>query len=435
MIKSKSFNTFYPILSNKIMNRGKTIREAKTIEISPFIFQIMNSKQKFLLYRNLNFNYQSLIMKRLQILNGTADIKALCFYDTSIKNRIDPFTGLYDGAYGPRIKSQMDYIYQLLKRAPTSRRAVISIYSQKDQNRNLTFDIPSTVSLQFLLRKNKLNLICYMRSNDFWNGLPFDVGIFTFLQEVMASWLKTKLGTYTHFTGSAHIYLKDLQNPRAVISYLKSNSSSQTKSERRWTMFVYIGGVPGVGKTTVVTEVEELARKRKIKMEKIKGASILCELAGVATVTELRALPESVRRVLRPEMNRRLYAFDRVDPGTIRLADGHFVYFDFEGREYGVRQIQPWDKTQMIAITVIIASPSSILSRRLKETNNRPDRKHDINFLIQEQKMEIDVAISQARNLSIPFCFICNDGGEGPTAAETLLSFCIHQALCRAMDT
>jgi len=198
-------------------------------------------------------------------------------------------------------------------------------------------------------------------------------------------------------------------------------------------MFVYIGGVPGVGKTTVVTEVEELARKRKIKMEEVKGAPILCELAGVATVAELRALSESVRRVLRPEMNRRLYELDRADPGTIRLADGHFVYFDVEGKEYGVRQIQPWDKTQTIAIAVIIASPSSILSRRLKETNNRPDRKHDINFLIQEQKMEIDVAVSQATELGIPFCFIRNEGGESPTAAETLLFFCIHQALCRAI--
>jgi len=198
-------------------------------------------------------------------------------------------------------------------------------------------------------------------------------------------------------------------------------------------MFVYIGGVPGIGKTTVVTEVEELARKRKIKMEKIKGAPILCELAGVATVAELRSLPEEVRRALRPEMNRRLYEFDRADPGTIRLADGHFVYFDIEGREYGTRQIQPWDREQTIAIAVVIASPNSILSRRLKDTRERPDRKHDINFLIQEQKMEIDVAVSQATELGIPFCFIRNEGSESPTAAETLLSFCIHQALCRAI--
>ncbi len=198
-------------------------------------------------------------------------------------------------------------------------------------------------------------------------------------------------------------------------------------------MFIYIGGVPGVGKTMVVTEVEKLARKRKIKMEKIKGAPILCELAGVATVAELRALPESVRRALRPEMNRQLYELDRADPGTIRLADGHFVYFDIEGKEYGVRHIQPWDKEQTIAIVVIVASPNNVLSRRLKDAGNRPDRKHDVNFLIQEQKMEIDVAVEQAVALGIPFCFIRNEGDESPTAAETLLSFCIHQALCRTM--
>ncbi len=219
--KFQSFNSLYPKLLDKIITPGEKLKEAKTIEISPFIFQIANPRQKFLLYQNLNFNYPSLIMKRLQILNGTADIKVLCFYDSSIKNKIDSLTGLYDGAYGPRIKSQMDYIYRLLKQYPTSRRAVISIYNQKDQNENLTFDVPSTISLQFLLRKNKLNLICYMRSNDFWNGLPFDVGIFGFLQEVMASWLKVELGTYTHFAGSAHIYFKDLQKVKEFLKTKK----------------------------------------------------------------------------------------------------------------------------------------------------------------------------------------------------------------------
>lgn len=217
MKKEKSFNGLYLKLLNRIIKEGEIIKTAKTIEIHSFCFQISNPLLSFILYKNSDFNYSSLIMKRLQILNGTADIKALCFYDSSIENKLDPLTSLYDGAYGPRIKSQMDYIYQLLKRDPTSRRAVISIYNQKDQNENLTFDVPSTVSLQFLLRKNKLNLICYMRSNDFWNGLPFDVSIFGFLQEVMASWLKVKLGTYIHFVGSAHIYLKDLQKVKKFL--------------------------------------------------------------------------------------------------------------------------------------------------------------------------------------------------------------------------
>ncbi len=195
-------------------------------------------------------------------------------------------------------------------------------------------------------------------------------------------------------------------------------------------MFIYIGGVPGVDKTTMVAETEELARKCKIRMEKIKGAPILCELADVTTVAELRTLPENVRRTLHPEMNRRLYEINRSDPEIVRLADRHFVYFDIEGKEYEIRQIQPWDKEQMIAIAVIITSPNIILSRRLKDTNDRPDRKYDINFLIIEQKMEIDIAVSQAKELEIPFCFIRNEADKSPTAAETLLFFCMHQALC-----
>jgi len=217
MRKEKFFNKIYPKLLEEIIYWGTKIKEAKTIEIQSFCFQVLNPSPIFIFYKDLNFSYPSLIMKRLQILNGTANMDALCFYDPLIKNKIDPLTGLYDGAYGLRVKPQMDYIYQLLKREPTSRRAVISIYNQKDQNENLTFDVPSTVSLQFLLRKNKLNLICNMRSNDFWNGLPFDVGIFGFLQEVMASWLKVTLGTYTHFVGSAHIYLKDLQKVKKFL--------------------------------------------------------------------------------------------------------------------------------------------------------------------------------------------------------------------------
>lgn len=198
-------------------------------------------------------------------------------------------------------------------------------------------------------------------------------------------------------------------------------------------MFVYIGGVPGVGKTTIITETEKLARKRKIKMERVIGTSILCELAGVATVAELRALPESVRRALRPEMYRRLYELDRKDPEVIRLADGHFVYFDTEGEDYGIRQIQPWDREQMGAIALIVAGHRTILERRLRDVNERQDRKRNIEFVAQEQKMEISIAISQAAELGIPLCLISNEGYEEPSPSVMLFTFCIHQSLCRKM--
>jgi len=267
MIISKTFNTLYPKLLGEIIKWGEKVKEVKTIEISSLVFKILNPIPSFVLYKNLNFNYPSLIIKRLQILNGTADIRVLCFYDSSIKNKIDPLTGLYDGAYGPRIKSQMDYIYQLLKREPTSRRAVISIYNQKDQNENLTFDVPSTVSLQFLLRRNKLNLICYMRSNDFWFGLPFDIGIFSFLQEVMASWLKVKLGTYIHFVGSAHIYLKDLQK---VKKFLKAEKRLLKIPYKQFQLDYYSTSKELKG----FLKKEKLVRNKKKRPDEIKFTNI-----------------------------------------------------------------------------------------------------------------------------------------------------------------
>jgi thymidylate synthase len=45
-----------------------------------------------------------------------------------------------------------------------------------------------------------------MRSNDLIWGVPYDVFVFTFLQELAAMELQVGLGTYHHFAGSLHIY-------------------------------------------------------------------------------------------------------------------------------------------------------------------------------------------------------------------------------------
>jgi thymidylate synthase len=43
-----------------------------------------------------------------------------------------------------------------------------------------------------------------------WKGLATDFHYLIFLQEVLASWLKVELGTYTHIIGSAHLYEEHL---------------------------------------------------------------------------------------------------------------------------------------------------------------------------------------------------------------------------------
>ena len=136
---------------------------------------------------------------------------------------------------------------------------------------------------------------------------------------------------------------------------------------------------------------------------------MLRELAGVATIEEMRALPEEVRASLRPEMYRRLYEADRNDINTIRLVDGHFIFFDIKGEKYGVQPIHPEDKEQMLAMAVITADPEIVLQRRLKDASVRSDRQLNLDFIRNEQRMELEVAHSHARILSIPLAIINND--------------------------
>ena len=120
------------------------------------------------------------------------------------------------GGYGPRIfaqrgQDQLDDVIRQLRKSPTSRRAVIQIFSAEDNTKNPSTgkrhkEVPYYTTLQFLLRNGRLNLIATMRSNDAYIGIPHDVFCFTMLQEMVARILGAELGHYYHFVGSMHLY-------------------------------------------------------------------------------------------------------------------------------------------------------------------------------------------------------------------------------------
>lgn len=119
-----------------------------------------------------------------------------------------------NSAYGKRIFeaygfNQLEYIEKVLRAEPLSRQAVIHIKDPIDYTEHPTKDVPCTMSLQFLIRNGKLNLTTYMRSNDIWTGFPYDVFCFTCLQILLAFRLGVDIGTYTHVTGSLHLYQRN----------------------------------------------------------------------------------------------------------------------------------------------------------------------------------------------------------------------------------
>ena len=104
--------------------------------------------------------------------------------------------------------NQLEQIIELLKKDPTTRRAVLNI-SDPAINRITTKDMQCTMSIQFLIRNGKLEETVYMRSNDVFFGLPYDYFFFVSLGQYIAKQLDLELSLYTHHATSMHMYLRD----------------------------------------------------------------------------------------------------------------------------------------------------------------------------------------------------------------------------------
>jgi thymidylate synthase len=68
-----------------------------------------------------------------------------------------------------------------------------------------------------MVRSGRLHAIVYMRSNDAIWGLPYDIFLFTMLQELLASELGLELGSYTHVVASLHLYERHFELARRIV--------------------------------------------------------------------------------------------------------------------------------------------------------------------------------------------------------------------------
>ena len=130
-------------------------------------------------------------------------------------NKIAEPDGTVNSNYGYCIHDkfgfdQLDMVKELLQREPNTRQAIIHIKEPRNIIDNPTKDLNCTMTLQFILRNNKLDMITTMRSNDVWLGLPYDVFNFTCIQIQMAMELNVDIGVYYHNVGSLHLYKKDV---------------------------------------------------------------------------------------------------------------------------------------------------------------------------------------------------------------------------------
>lgn len=159
------------------------------------------------------------------IATGRNDVESIVPFNSKIKEFSDNGEIFY-GAYGPRFALQLEYVLNQLKEDPWTRQAVMTFWRQ---NPPKTKDVPCTVMLHFMRRPlDKLNLTVYMRSNDVWLGLPYDVHNFTCILIFVAQHLGLLVGTYTHVDGSLHAYERDFDKIRDCAASLSDDMYEMT---------------------------------------------------------------------------------------------------------------------------------------------------------------------------------------------------------------
>lgn len=211
-------------------------RGVETREIINATITLTNPIDRVIVDPGRKMNLAFAIAEWISIMSG---IDSIDFFTQFISN-YDRFSSngeTLDGAYGPRInyiakigddmkiRSQIDGVINILKEDPSSRRAVMSIYQPEDLFGWGGTNTPCTLSMQFLIRNNKLYGIVNMRSSDVVLGLTYDVFVFTMIQEFVARQLGVELGEYIHNAGSMHFYCSNMP----LLDQLKM---------RRWTLYV-----------------------------------------------------------------------------------------------------------------------------------------------------------------------------------------------------
>jgi thymidylate synthase len=125
------------------------------------------------------------------------------------------------------VSNQFEWAIKQLMKNPDSRKAIININQTK--HKTTTKDFPCTLGIQFFIQDGHLNCTISSRSTDVFTGLPYDLGFFSFLNELMCQMLREKkypdlkLGYTTMRTTFTQIYDKTRNRVLRLLDRVDNN--------------------------------------------------------------------------------------------------------------------------------------------------------------------------------------------------------------------
>jgi adenylate kinase len=187
---------------------------------------------------------------------------------------------------------------------------------------------------------------------------------------------------------------------------------------------VIVVGLPGVGKSTVLEELEKEASRRGLKIQIVNYGTVMMGLAEesgrqVSHRDEMRKRSAAFQRELQAEAARRIAGMAEAFDG-ITLVDTHMIVRAGSGYLPGLpSHVLSLLKPNLIAL--IEAPPSNILARRLKDAEVRERETpiaEEVNFEIQLSRV---MAAACSTLTGAPLTIVENLEGKAGEAAAKLL--------------
>lgn len=210
-------NYVYRQVCRDLLTKGHNVDTSKTVrgnskELNNYSFTIDHIDDDTISLKSANVSYSYLAGETLWYWNARNDLNFINHF-SSFWAKISDDGKTANSAYGYILQkkhgfNQIEKIIELLKRDPSSRRAVLNI-NVPNENVIETKDEMCTIALILFIRDSKLHCTGIMRSNDVNFGLKNDLPFFLQIQRYAAKRLGIGVGSYTHFATSIHFYDRD----------------------------------------------------------------------------------------------------------------------------------------------------------------------------------------------------------------------------------
>lgn len=209
-----SSNEALASLAGMVLKDGKLTapRDKPTKELLGVQFVLTDPRARIVTLPSRRFSLPLALGELCWHLRGDNDVGALAYYAEAWRAFTDNGHHVSGSCYGRKLlgdetsgPSGWDRLVSLLRRDPSTRRATFSFIGN-DEDVQESKDISCVSSIQFMLRGGRLHLFTFMRSNDLFLGLPYDVFLFTYFLELMSLELGVEVGEYHHYATSLHIY-------------------------------------------------------------------------------------------------------------------------------------------------------------------------------------------------------------------------------------